>query len=84
MLGGWLWRFAVVGGIAVAVATRWSPKNLTEGLITAVAAALLYCLTMLPSALRPPLGNYIRPLLETFRDKYISLCSTVASGRVSP
>jgi O-antigen/teichoic acid export membrane protein len=70
MLGTWSWRFALTGSFAVFLALRWSPKNLPEAATAVLSITALYCLIMLPSLLRSPLGDYIRPLLSFFRGKY--------------
>jgi O-antigen/teichoic acid export membrane protein len=73
MLRGWAWRFALVAAATVAVATRWSPKNLPEAVVAVVSVTIVYVLVMLPNVLRPPLGNYITPVLASFRGKYAAL-----------
>jgi hypothetical protein len=79
MLGGWSWRFVLVAGTAGWIAARWSPKTLLECAGVVITAAAVYCAIMLPNVLRMPLGNYTRPLLESFRHKYTALRGTVAS-----
>jgi O-antigen/teichoic acid export membrane protein len=80
MLGGWLWRFALLAGVAGWIASRWSPKTLLEGAATTVAAAAVYCAVMFPSALRGPLGTYVRPVIESFRVRYIAFRSAAPSS----
>ncbi len=71
MLGGWFWRFALVAAITGLVSLRWSPKTPISGIGTSAVVAVVYLAIMAPDALRPPLGNYLRPLLESFRSKYL-------------
>jgi hypothetical protein len=59
----WLWRFAVLAAAAVAVARRLAPEGIIAVGAAAAAAGLAYGLLMLPLALRPPLGDYVRPQL---------------------
>jgi len=73
MLGGWSWRFAILAGIAAWVALHWSPHNPLEAGLAACAMGAAYSIVMLPILLRPPLGNYVRPLLSSFRAKYAAL-----------
>ena len=73
MLGGWLWRFGLLAGGAMWLALHWVPKSLLEAGIGAGAIGTVYALAMLPNLLRAPLGNYIRPLAASFRDKYTAL-----------
>jgi O-antigen/teichoic acid export membrane protein len=84
MLGGWYWRFALLGGSAVWVAARWSPKTPVGAAATAVIAAALYSLVMLPIALRGPVGIYTRPMLESLRDKYLEFRRGVHPAGASP
>jgi O-antigen/teichoic acid export membrane protein len=73
MLGSWIWRFAGLMTVVVWIAARWSPRNLVEAAATAVATAAVYCLLMLPNVFRSPLGEYIRPMLTSFRVKYAAI-----------
>jgi hypothetical protein len=59
----WLWRFAVLAAAAVAVARLLAPEGIIVVAAAAAAAGLAYGLLMLPLALRPPLGDYVRPQL---------------------
>jgi hypothetical protein len=52
---------------------HWSPRNLPSAVAAVLSVILLYSLIMLPNVLRPPLGNYVRPLLASFRVKYAAL-----------
>jgi hypothetical protein len=45
-----------------------------------VAAAAVYCAVMFPSALRGPLGTYVRPVIESFRVRYIAFRSAAPSS----
>jgi O-antigen/teichoic acid export membrane protein len=73
MLRGWSWRFVMMAGAVFWVAMHWSPRNLPSAAAAVLAVILLYGLIMLPNVLRPPLGNYVRPLLASFRVKYAAL-----------
>jgi O-antigen/teichoic acid export membrane protein len=73
MLGGWLWRFLLLGAGAVWLALHWSPRSPVEASVAAVATGIIYGLLMLPVLLRPPLGNYVRPLAASFHAKYVAL-----------
>jgi O-antigen/teichoic acid export membrane protein len=73
MLGGWFWRFLLLVAAAILVALRWSPKNLLQAALAAVAVSVVYCLVMLPNLLRAPLGNYVRPLMALFRARFTAL-----------
>jgi O-antigen/teichoic acid export membrane protein len=73
MLGGWFWRFVLLITGAIVVALRWSPKSLPEAGLAAASVAAIYCLVMLPNVLRAPLGIYVRPLVASFRARYVAL-----------
>jgi hypothetical protein len=70
MLSTWSWRFAVVGGGVWWVALQWSPKTLLEAASALTCVIALYLLIMVPNMMRSPLGDYIRPVLASFRGKY--------------
>jgi len=58
----YLWRVAVIGGLAVAIGGFFDKANIVN-LIAAVGSVLLiYLLIMLPCALKTPLGVYIRSM----------------------
>jgi O-antigen/teichoic acid export membrane protein len=73
MLGGWFWRFLCLIAAAILLASRWSPKNLFEAGMAVVAVTVTYCLVMLPNLLGAPLGNYVRPLLTSFRARFVAV-----------
>jgi O-antigen/teichoic acid export membrane protein len=73
MLSSWVWRFAGLISVIVFIAMRWSPRNLAEAAATGVATAAVYCLIMLPNVFRSPLGDYLRPLLASFRLRYTAI-----------
>jgi O-antigen/teichoic acid export membrane protein len=73
MLGGWFWRFALVAAGTVWVALQWTPKSLLEAGLAALVVSTVYVLVMLPIVLRPPLGNYVRPLMSSLGAKYAAL-----------
>ena len=79
MLGGWLWRFALLTAAAAWLALHWSPKGMFEAGATAIVAGIIYTLAMLPVLLRAPLGNYVRPLLTSLRDNVAALGSSLSS-----
>ena len=41
--------------------------------LAALAVAAIYGLVMLPNLLRAPLGNYVRPLMASFRARFVAL-----------
>src|SRR5262249_24201355 len=59
----WLWRMAVLLTACAAVASVWGPATLGKLLAGGAAVVTLYALVMVPVALRPPLGDYVRPRL---------------------
>ena len=67
MLQGWLWRFGMLGGASVWIALHWAPKSLAEAIATGIAVIVVYSAVMLPNVLKAPLGNYVRPLVSSFR-----------------
>ena len=69
MLYGWIWRFGILAGIAIWISLHWTPKGLPEAIATGIGIVLVYSAVMLPNIMRAPLGNYIRPLLVSFRAK---------------
>lgn len=73
MLGGWSWRFALLTAASVWVALHWTPKSFVEAAGAAAVVSVIYALVMLPVALRPPLGNYVRPLFSSLGAKFASL-----------
>lgn len=73
MLGGWLWRFALLAGGAIVLSLRWTPRSIIEAIGGSVAIAFVYGAVMLQNVLRAPLGNYVRPLASSFRAKYAAL-----------
>lgn len=62
-LVGWLWRFCLVMAAAVALNRVWTPTTFLWLAVTAGGIGLLYAAVMLPAALAPPLGIYLRPRL---------------------
>lgn len=79
MLERWIWRFAVVGGVALWVTLRWSPRTLPEVVAATASVGVLYALIMLPNMMRPPLGDYLWPILGPLRQKYMALQVRVSS-----
>jgi O-antigen/teichoic acid export membrane protein len=73
ILGSWIWRFALLGAGCWWLGWSWSPKSVPEAAAAAIAVTTLYAVVLLPTILRSPLGNYIRPLLASFRGMYTAL-----------
>jgi O-antigen/teichoic acid export membrane protein len=63
----WLWRCALVAGLAGTVGQRWTPDSVPTLVVATLAAVAAYGAVMLPFALRDPLGLYVRPRLEALR-----------------
>jgi len=72
MLGGWLWRLLLMAGIAFWIGARWTPSSLVEAMGVSLLTGIVYCSVMFQQVLRSPLGTYIRPMLSTFRMKWIT------------
>lgn len=70
MIGSWSWRFALLGSAAVLIAARWAPTGVAEAAGAAIGISAVYLLVMIPSAMRSPLGDYIRQLTSVLRMKY--------------
>jgi O-antigen/teichoic acid export membrane protein len=70
MLKSWCWRFALIAGAVSWFAFQWSPKSILEAAGAAVCVSAVYLTVMLPEMLRSPLGNYLRPLMNSFKAKY--------------
>lgn len=68
-LVGWLARLLLLVAIALAVVRSWSPKSLASLVGAAVLAAVAYAATMAPLALRPPLGEYLRPRIRALSQR---------------
>jgi len=73
MVGGWVWRLALIGAAVWSVAIRWSPKNVAEAAAAVVCVAAVYLLVMIPNVMRSPLGSYLRPYLSSVRRKETAL-----------
>lgn len=63
----WLWRFALLGTLAVAVQQVWSPRGFASLVATTLTAGAVYAALMYPLVLEDPLGMYVRPRLEALR-----------------
>jgi O-antigen/teichoic acid export membrane protein len=59
----WLWRTLGVLALAGTVAALCLPDSLRELLLGGMGVVVVYVLALLPVALRPPLGEYVRPRL---------------------
>ncbi len=73
ILTGWMWRFVLIGSLVGYIAFHWSPKNLGEALAAATAVTIAYASFMLPNLMRAPLGDYVKPLLGSFRNRFAAL-----------
>jgi O-antigen/teichoic acid export membrane protein len=62
----WLWRFALVVGIAVAIATQWTPAMVWSLILAAAAVGVPYALLMVRRLQQPPLSIYAHPKLKAF------------------
>jgi O-antigen/teichoic acid export membrane protein len=62
----WLWRFALVVGIAAAIATQWTPTMVWSLIVAAAAVGAPYALLTVPRLRRPPLSIYAHPKLKAF------------------
>jgi O-antigen/teichoic acid export membrane protein len=71
MVKNWSWRFAGVAAITSWIAIRWSPNSLWEAGAAAAGITAVYLMVVLPDVMRSPLGDYIRPLAISFREKYV-------------
>jgi len=60
----WFWRFLILALGAGAIAGMELPRSFLSLAVTGVAAAVVYLSVMLPIALRPPLGAYLRTRLD--------------------
>lgn len=59
----WFWRFLVLSLIAGAIARNWVSSTFLSLAMTSISTVVIYLMVMLPVALRPPLGIYLRPRL---------------------
>jgi O-antigen/teichoic acid export membrane protein len=66
----WLWRFILLASAAFFSARYWQPNSFIKLAIASTITAIIYGLVMLPLALRAPLGNYLRPRLQTFLGRF--------------
>lgn len=73
MVGGWLWRFIVLGAASAWVAMHWSPRNVFEAAAAAGAVAAIYSMIMLPNLMKSPLGNYVRSISAYFRTRWVGV-----------
>jgi O-antigen/teichoic acid export membrane protein len=62
----WFWRFALVVGIAVAIATQWTPAVVWSLVLATVVVGLPYALLMVRRLQQPPLSIYAHPKLKAF------------------
>jgi hypothetical protein len=69
-LGGWLWRFLPLLAGAIAIERVWTPPNFFALVAAVLTAGAVYIAVMLPAALQPPLGIYLRPRLTALRGKF--------------
>lgn len=66
-LGPWAWRAGTAGALAGALAVVPLPTGLAGAALAGGAAALLYLALVSRTALREPLGAYVRPRWEEAR-----------------
>jgi hypothetical protein len=59
----WLWRFLAATGASVILGRFIAPHGLTGLLVMAALVAVVYGAVMLPLALKPPLGSFVRSVL---------------------
>ena len=59
----WLWRFLAATGILTVLGRLVAPHGLAGLLVMATLVAVVYGALMLPLALKPPLGNFVRSAL---------------------
>lgn len=62
-LAPWAWRFIVAGVIALGVAFGLEPSGFITLALASTLVTVVYTGLQLPIALRPPLGEYVRPRL---------------------
>lgn len=62
----WFWRFALVAGIALAIATRWTPAMVWSLIVATLAVGTPYALLMMRRLQQPPLSIYAHPKLRAF------------------
>jgi len=70
-LASWFARFAALVAGAVFVARTWTPESVPALTVAAVLAGTIYVVVMLPVALRPPLGAYLRTRVQTFSNRFV-------------
>ena len=70
MVKNWSWRFAGMSAVTLGIAIQWSPASLWQAGAAAAGITTVYLLVVLPDVMRSPLGDYIRPLAMSFRNKY--------------
>ena len=61
-----LLKKAVYGGIAVAIATQWTPAMVWSLIVAAAAVGVPYALLMVRRLQQPPLSIYAHPKLKAF------------------
>lgn len=69
-LAPWCWRFALLALASGAFARRFLPDTFQALSATALAAAGVYTVVMLPLAWRDPLGAYVRPRLAPLAGRF--------------
>jgi O-antigen/teichoic acid export membrane protein len=62
----WALRTLALAVAGAALVPRWQPTSLAGIGVVGAAAGVLYALLLLPVALRPPLGAYLRPRLASY------------------
>jgi len=61
----WAWRLAPIVALSTAAAYYLAPRGLVMVGLASLAILTIYLLAMLSPSLRPPLGQYTRPRLES-------------------
>ncbi len=69
----WFWRFALLAAGSATVSRIWQPNTFITLAIGSLGVGAVYLLVMFPLALRPPLGVYVRPRLESIRNRFRSV-----------
>ncbi|MFQ5705300.1 MAG: lipopolysaccharide biosynthesis protein [Gemmatimonadales bacterium] len=63
------WRFGLLAALSATVSQVWLPNTLATLILASLGVGTVYVLVMFPLALRPPLGIYVLPRLESIRNR---------------
>ncbi|MBK6425585.1 MAG: hypothetical protein IPF82_05095 [Blastocatellia bacterium] len=69
-LSGWFVRFSVVLVLAVWIEHAVAPRRVYSLVAAAVAVTCAYILVMLPMVRRPPLSDFVQPILAGLRTRF--------------